>query len=130
MYNQPFFNARHPLNHYRPLTTFDRALPYGVTTSLSSLSGAFLTLAATSTAVKVTGIFIAITGVYAFLSVILCGIKNSDNPMQFQREIHKALITSAGTAVVSIVDQIARSALDALIDKLIYGNSAQRVRFY
>ena len=53
-----------------------------------------------------------------------------DNPRQFQREIHMSMITSAGTAIASIVDKIAKSALDAIIDKLIYGDNMHRVRIY
>ncbi len=118
-----------PSQHHRQTTTFEKAFLYGGVTITLSLTGAFLATAA-CTATKVMGIFIAIIGIYTFLSVVLCGIKNADNPKQFQKEIHKAMVTSAGAAIVSVVDQIVRSALDALIDKLIYGNQTYRVRTY
>jgi len=118
-----------PSQHHRQQTTFEKALPYGGFTITLSLTGALLATAA-CTATKVMGIFIGIIGIYAFFSVVLCGVKNSNNPRQFQKEIHKAMITSAGTAIVSIVDQIVRSALDALIDKLIYGSPTHQVRIY
>jgi len=114
----------------RPLSTFDVALPYGAITSIAALSGVFLTIAATSTAVKIAGICIAIIGSYALLSVILCAIKNAGNPRQFQMEIPKAMVTSAGVAISSIVEQITRTALDALVDKMIYGSAPQRIRIY
>jgi hypothetical protein len=112
--------------HQHPNTTFKAAFPYGAATVAASLGATAMTIAATSTAVKVIAIFAAVISIFTFFSVILCAIKNSGNPQQFQKEIHQSMITATGSAIISVTNQIVTAALNSLIDRLFYGENSNR----
>lgn len=96
-------------------TTFNAALPYGVTTLAAGSVGAILAFSASSTAAIVMGVALALIGTYAFLGVLTCGVEHSGKPDEFREKVGKYMLVGASGAIADIITTVAKAVLLDLI---------------
>ncbi|NGX37698.1 MAG: hypothetical protein K1000chlam2_00860 [Chlamydiae bacterium] len=100
------------------LTTFDAAKPYGGATLAVGAIGALVAINATSTAAIVMSVALAIIGAYAFIGVLACYWKHSDDPAKFQKEVGKFMLTTASAGIADLIATVAK----AVVLRLIFGD--------
>lgn len=114
---QPVVNTN--ANSSNNTSTFMAALPYAVSTIALGCIGAVVALVCASTVLKVVGVIAALMGTYAFLATVMCGVLHSGNPAAFKKDIGKYIATGMGSAITSIIEQVARSVLQGIINSFL-----------
>ena len=103
-------------------STFYRALPYGACSLSMGVAGAFLSLAATATAVKVMGIVMGVMGTYAFMATLVCGIISKD-ANEFDANISKYVISGIGAGLSDIIRTVVHNGINHMIQQCLYGRN-------
>lgn len=98
---------------------FCTAFPYAVCSLAVGAAAATAAILCASVAAKVTAIVIAVMAVYAFLGIVLGAIAHKGDPEAFKANLCAIVATAAGTAMASLIEQVARTAFQVLIESLL-----------
>lgn len=106
-------------------STFRTALPYAAITLGTGIAGAVLSITASSTAVAVAGVAVALFGAYAFYGVVSCGLLHRDDPKAFQDNVGKHVATAFGFALTNIITTVAETVLSNMINNWLNGRRSR-----
>lgn len=96
-------------------TTFQKSIPYGACALGTGIVGAILSTSATATASIVMGVALAILGAYAFIGVLACGLKHSNDPQAFEENVGQFMVTFASTGLADLIASVAKAVVIKLI---------------
>ncbi len=103
-------------------STFSIASKYALASLAVSTVGALTAVGASATAIKISGIVLALMGSYAFVAILISGFINYDSPEKFKLHLKEVLLMAMGQAIAEICSQVAIHVLHALIEKCLCSN--------
>ncbi|OGN61654.1 MAG: hypothetical protein A3F40_00495 [Chlamydiae bacterium RIFCSPHIGHO2_12_FULL_27_8] len=98
-------------------STFKTALPYGIVSLSAGVIGTIIAVGATSTAIKIAAIAIALFGAWSLLATIFCGLINSGNPEGFREELPKFAVTFIASGIADIITAVAKALIFSWIHR-------------